>query len=338
MRIVNAMFGRGRGGLEQVFLDYCEALLAGGHEVVTLIHPDAAIRPALEQQRVAFHAIGNRNAWDPVATLRLRSWLKYTAPDATLAHGNRAINLLKLAGATPLIGVAANYTVKGGGLDAVLCPTQDLARHCRTRGFADDRISVVPHAVSAPSSPPSRDWHDPPVVGALGRFVEKKGFHVLIEALQRLHGAGVPFRAIIAGAGDEAAALKRLTQERGLDAVVTFPGWQDDTARFFAAIDIFCLPSLHEPFGIVVLEAMAQALPVIATDSEGPSEILRDGEDGMIVPKADPAALATAIERMLDDRQAARALGLEGYATVRGKYSMARLGMLLDQAVRTVAG
>jgi glycosyltransferase involved in cell wall biosynthesis len=337
MRIVNAMFGRGRGGLEQVFLDYCEALLAGGHEVVALIHPDAAIRPTLERQRVTFHAIGNRNAWDPVATLRLRSWLKYTAPDATLAHGNRAISLLKLAGTTPLLGVAANYTVKGGGLDAVLCPTQDLARHCRARGFVG-AISVVPHAVSAPSSPPSRDWHDPPVIGAMGRFVEKKGFHVLIEALQHLHGAGVPFHAIIAGAGEEAAALKRLTQERGLDTIVTFPGWQDDTGKFFGAIDIFCLPSLHEPFGIVVLEAMAQALPVIATDSEGPSEILHDGEDGMIVPKGDPIALAAAIERMLGDRQAARALARKAHATVRETYSMSRLGALLNQAVRRVAG
>jgi glycosyltransferase involved in cell wall biosynthesis len=337
MRIVNAMFGRGRGGLEQVFLDYCEALLAGGHEVVTLIHPDAAIRPALEQQRVAFHAIGNRNAWDPVATLRLRSWLKYTAPDATLAHGNRAISLLKFAGATPLIGVAANYTVKGGGLDAVLCPTQDLARHCRARGFAGS-ISVVPHAVSAPTHPPSRDWHDPPVIGAMGRFVEKKGFHVLIEALRHLRGAAVPFRAIIAGAGEEAAVLQRLTQERGLDSVVTYPGWQDDTARFFGTIDIFCLPSLHEPFGIVVLEAMAQALPVIATDSEGPSEILHDGEDGMIVPKSDPTALAVAIERMLDDHQAARALGRKAYATVRETYSVSRLSALLNQVVRKVAG
>jgi glycosyltransferase involved in cell wall biosynthesis len=172
----------------------------------------------------------------------------------------------------------------------------------------------------------------------MGRFVEKKGFHVLIEALRHLRGAAVPFRAIIAGAGEEAAVLQRLTQERGLDSVVTYPGWQDDTARFFGTIDIFCLPSLHEPFGIVVLEAMAQALPVIATDSEGPSEILHDGEDGMIVPKSDPTALAVAIERMLDDRQAARALGRKAYATVRETYSVSRLSALLNQVVRKVAG
>jgi glycosyltransferase involved in cell wall biosynthesis len=337
MRIVNAMFGRERGGLEQVFLDYCEALLAAGHEVVALIHPDAAIRQALERQRVAFQAIGNRNAWDPVATLRLRSWLKYTAPDATLAHGNRAISLLKLAGTTPLIGVAANYTVKGRGLDAILCPSQDLARHCREHGFAGGRISVVPHAVSAPSQPPSRGWREPPVIAAMGRFVHKKGFHVLIDALRLLHDAGVPFRAVIAGDGEEAAALKHLAQEQGLDTVIEFPGWQGAKTAFFDAIDVFCLPSLHEPFGIVVLEAMAQAVPVIATASEGPTEILHDGEDGLIVPKDDAAALAGAIERMLSDRDTACAIGLKGHTTVRDRYSMARLSRLLDEVVQAAA-
>jgi glycosyltransferase involved in cell wall biosynthesis len=334
MRIVNAMFGRGRGGLEQVFLDYCEALLAAGHEVVALIHPDAAIRPLIEQRRVTFHAIANRNAWDPIATLRLRSWVKYVAPDATLAHGNRAISLLKLAGAAPLVGVAANYTLKGRGLDAIFCPTEDLARHCRANGFTSHTIRVVPHAVAAPPQPPHRAWHEPPVIGALGRFVHKKGFHVLIAALRHLREASVPFRAIIGGSGVEADSLQQLADEYRLDEVVAFPGWQDDKTAFFDAIDVFCLPSLHEPFGIVVLEAMAQALPVIATDSEGPTEIVSDGKNGVIVPKDDPATLAAAIKQMLADRGTAHAIGLAGYETVRADYSTARLSRLLDDALR----
>ena len=66
----------------------------------------------------------------------------------------------------------------------------------------------------------------------------------------------------------------------GLAGCAGFPGWVDDKPAFFAGIDVFCLPSHHEPFGIVLIEAMAQAMPIVATDSEGPSEILRDGIDG----------------------------------------------------------
>lgn len=327
MRIVNAMFGRGRGGLEQVFLDYCEALAFGGHEVLALIHPRAAIRLALERREVVFHSVDNFGAWDPVAMLRLRSWLKQQAPHAVIAHGNRAISLLQSADARPLVGVAANYTLKGAGLDAILCATEDLVRHCRSRGFSAERISLIPHMVAAPASPPERNWRQPPVIGAMGRFVAKKGFDVLIEALARLDE---PYRAIVAGDGAETAALRELTRRHGLEERIEFPGWQDDTAAFFDSIDVFCLPSLHEPFGIVLLEAMAQALPVIATESEGPTEILHDGTDGMLVARSDPAALAAAIERMLGDPDRARAMGLKAHATVRRNYSLSLLSTRLD--------
>lgn len=335
MRIVNAMFGRGRGGLEQVFLDYCEAMAFAGHEVLALIHPRAAIRRALERREIAFHSIDNLGAWDPVAALRLRSWLRQQEPDAVMAHGNRAISLLKNAGARPLIGVAANYTLKGAGLDAILCATEDLVRHCRNRGFAAERISLIPHMVAAPRSPPQRTWRQPPVIGAMGRFVAKKGFDVLIEALRRVE---TPWRAVIAGDGAEAAALQELARRHGLDGQIEFPGWQDDVGVFFDEIDVFCLPSLHEPFGIVLLEAMAQALPVIATDSEGPLEILRNGADGIVVAKGDPAALAAAIERMLGDSDTARAMGLKAHAVVRENYSLSLLSAGLDEVLRRLAG
>jgi len=337
MRIVNAMFGRERGGLEQAFLDYHAALSAAGHDVMMLVHPRAEIMEALERRGIGFYAFSNANAWDPVAVMRLRSWLRRSKPDVALAHGNRAVSLLKSAGARPLIGVAPNYKLKGAGLDAIICPTEDLARYCRTCGFAGGRLFIVPHAVVAPATPQQREWHNPPIIGAMGRLVQDKGFHVLIEALRRLRDAGLPFRAIIAGAGEEAKPLKRLAQERGLGEVIEFPGWQDDPRGFFNAIDVFCLPSLHEPFGIVLLEAMAQTLPVIAADSEGPSEILRGAEGGIIVPKDNPVALTAAITRLLGNPDAARALGLKGYAIIRERYSMSRLTLQLNQVICAVA-
>jgi len=331
------MFGRGRGGLEQVFLDYCEALALAGHEVLALIHPRAVIRPTLEQRRTYFRALGNLNAWDPMAMLRLRRWVKEWAPDAVIAHGNRAISLLKGAAARPLIGVAANYTLKCAGLDGIFCATEDLVRHCRDRGFVGIPISLIPHMVAAPPEPPPRVWRQPPIIGAMGRFVAKKGFDALIDALQHLAVAGVAFRAVIAGDGVEAQALKELASRCGLDGVVEFPGWQDDKKAFFDRIDVFCLPSLHEPFGIVLLEAMAQALPVIATDCEGPSEIIHDGHDGVIVPRGDPSALAEAIAAVFSNLQAAQEIGLNGYRRVREAYNLPLLSSRIDEAVRAIA-
>jgi glycosyltransferase involved in cell wall biosynthesis len=337
MRIVNAMFGTRLGGLEQVFLDYCDALALAGHEVHALIHPRAAIRPALEARRTRFDAIGNINAWDALAMLRLRNVLSRVRPHAVIAHGNRAVSLLRGAAAKPLIGVAPNYQLKCEGLAAVLCSTEDLRRHCLDSGVEEALLWVVPNAVSVPPERPERPWRDPPVIGAMGRFVAKKGFEVLVEALAVLAAEGLAFRAVIAGAGDEAAALRALVRVRGLGQRVDLPGWEDDKARFFAAIDVFALPSHHEPFGVVLIEAMAQAVPIVTTASEGPSEIVRDGVDGIIVAKDDPGALAAALGRLLRDPDAAAAMGARAYDTALRNYDLPLLAERLDRAVHGIA-
>jgi glycosyltransferase involved in cell wall biosynthesis len=336
MRIVNAMFGRRRGGLEQVCVDYCEALTQAGHEVHALIHPKAAIRADLEARNIAIEATANLGAWDAIAMLRLRGWLNRLAPDVTIAHGNRAASLLKGAGMRPLVGVAQNYLLKCHGLDAVLCATGDLRRHCGEQGVAADRLFVIPNAVRAPVLAPQRPWHDPPVIGAMGRFVTKKGFDVLLDALRLLAAEGVSFRAVLGGDGAEDAALKARARQSGLGDIVEFPGWLADKPGFFAAIDVFCLPSLHEPFGIVLLEALAHAVPAITTDAEGPLEIVTPGDDGVIVPKGDPAALAAAIARLLNDRETAHRLGRAGYETILRGYDLPIQGKRLDAALRAI--
>jgi glycosyltransferase involved in cell wall biosynthesis len=338
MRIVNAMFGRRRGGLEQVCVDYCEALALAGHEVHALIDPAAAIRPELEARGVCLQTIGNVGAWDAVAMLRLRRCVKALQPDATIAHGNRAASLLKGAGVRPLIGVAQNYLLKARGLAAVLCATEDLRRHMGGRGVTADRLFVVPNAVRAPAVMPERVWRDPPVIGSMGRFVAKKGFDVLVDALQLLMAEGVSFRAVLGGDGEEDAALKARARAAGLDGLLDFPGWLTDKAAFFAEIDLFCLPSLHEPFGIVLLEAMAHGVPIITADAEGPLEIVADGVDGVIVPKGAAAALAASIARLLRDREAARRLGQAGYAKIRSTYDLPIQGARLDKALRAILG
>ena len=101
LRIANVMLGRGLGGLEQALLDHSDALGRTGHEVHAVIHPDAAIRPALEAHGTKWHGLPHLGAWDMVAAMRLRLLLRRLRPDVCVAHGNRAMSLLRLAGADP---------------------------------------------------------------------------------------------------------------------------------------------------------------------------------------------------------------------------------------------
>ncbi len=336
LRIVNAMLGRGLGGLEQALLDYGDALSRFGHEVHAVIHPDAAIRPALVARGAIWHGLPHRGAWDVIAAIRLRLLLWRLHADVCIAHGNRAMSLLRQAGADPLIAVLPNYKMRCRGAAAVFHPTLDLKRYARSQGVLDTCLYHIPSMVDVPSAPPPRVRRQPLVIGAMGRFVAKKGFDIFIGALGLLRSHGVPFRAVLAGDGPERSTLEQLAAGHGLAQVLAFPGWVNDKQTFFADVDVFCLPSHHEPFGIVLIEAMAQALPIVSTDSEGPSEILHDGSDGILVPRGDIERLALALGGLIADPERAAQLGADAYQRARETFDMPCIGARLDVAVRRV--
>ena len=336
MRILNVMLGRGLGGLEQALLDYAVALTQLGHDVQTVMHPNAALRPALEARVGVPHTLSHAGAWDPLAAARLRLLLRRLRPDISIAHGNRAVALLRLAGAAPIAAVLANYKINCTGLAAAFCPTLDLKRHATEQGVPASCAYHIPYMVEMPPAPQPRRMREPSVIGTMGRFVAKKGFDVFLAALGRLRSSGVPFRAVLAGDGPEHATLERLATELGLQDVLSFPGWVTDKAEFFAGIDLFCLPSHHEPFGIVLIEAMAHAVPIVAADSEGPVEILRDNSDGLIVPRGDPARMAQALQALIADRARAERLAANAYRQVLLRYDVPRVGERIDHAVREI--
>jgi glycosyltransferase involved in cell wall biosynthesis len=155
---------------------------------------------------------------------------------------------------------------------------------------------------------------DGPVVGIVGRLQRWKGMHVFIAAMQQVHASRPAVRAVIVGAPHEtepeyAAELRAQTAALGLDSVVTFAGFQSNVAEWMQAMDVFVHASDREPFGIVVIEAMALGKPVVAGSEGGPAEIIVDGENGLLVPYGDADSLARAILRYLDDHAFAARMG-----------------------------
>jgi glycosyltransferase involved in cell wall biosynthesis len=320
-----------------VLLDYGDALTLAGHQVHAVIRPDAAIRPALELRAAAWHPLPHLGEWDPIAMMRLRRLLRTQEADICIAHGNRAATLLERAGASPIIGALGNYKMHCGDLAAVCAPTRDLSDYARRQGVTADRLYHVPNMVRVPVIPPRRPMRSPPIIGAMGRFVAKKGFEIFVAALAHLAARGLVFHAILGGDGEEAARLKHLAAENGIAERVSFPGWIKDKQAFFHGIDLFCLPSHHEPFGIVLLEAMAQALPIVTTASEGPREIVRNGVDAIVTRIGDSSALADALQMLLTNWDRAIAIGEQAYHLVRERYDLPRVAVQLDNAVRQVA-
>ena len=280
MTILNLMLGRGRGGIEQAALDYAEALLHAGLPHVTVIQPDAAMQGPIETAHIPHLLLKNRAEWDPLCTLRLRRLIAREHASAIIAHGNRAIGLALRAsnGRIPVIAVAHNYKVKRfPRADAVFAITQDLQQFLIHSGVAPGRIHLMPNIVRLPEVPPRAAFHTPPVIGGMGRFVEKKGFEVLIDAVGLLLARGIRVRCLIGGDGELRPELQAKIDRLQLGTSITLTGWVEDKNHFFDGLDLFILPSHHEPFGIVLIEAMARGVPVISTMSEGPREIIEQG-------------------------------------------------------------
>jgi glycosyltransferase involved in cell wall biosynthesis len=332
--VLNVMLGRARGGLEQAALDYAEAMACAGIRALTVIAPKAWVEAPLVAAGMTHESLPHHGAWDLWAAYRLRRLAQRTGAVAILCHGNRALSLALLArsGRIPIIAVAHNYkTRRFVQADACFAITQHLTDHLASLGIRT--ITRMPNMVRIPEHTAREPFRTPPVIGSMGRLVAKKGFLLLIEALALLRTRGVAFRAVLGGEGPEAGAIEALIAHHQLGDSIRRIGWVADKAAFFHSLDVFVLPSHHEPFGIVLIEAMSRGVPVISTDSEGPSEILHHGVDGLIVGKGNAEALADAIQALLADPARAAALGEAGAARVAHEYSMEAMAKRLQTAL-----
>ena len=162
-------------------------------------------------------------------------------------------------------------------------------------------------------------------LGMACRLVEQKGIPYALEALRRIRAAFPRAHLVIAGDGELADELRRLASRLGVADRVHWLGWRADAAELMAAFDVFLLPSLHEGFGLVLLEAMARRAPIVASRVGAIPEIVIDGETGILVEPRNAEALAQAITRLLNDRALRKYMGLLGAARLEEHFSVERM-------------
>lgn len=174
-------------------------------------------------------------------------------------------------------------------------------------------VVADPYRSSAPTDV-NREPRAGLTVGMVGRLAPWKGQHVFLAAFARARPTGTA-RAVLFGSamfGEESyeAALRRQVHELGLSDRVTFAGFRPDIAAELCGLDVLVHASITpEPFGQVLVEGMAAGLPVVASGAGGPTEIVRDGVDGLLYPPGDVQALADVLDRLLDDDALRRRLG-----------------------------
>ncbi|HEV3281399.1 MAG TPA: glycosyltransferase family 4 protein [Acidimicrobiales bacterium] len=190
-------------------------------------------------------------------------------------------------------------------------------------GLNEGRGRVIPNGVdltATPSAGPVRSGvlPDTPYILALGRVVAKKGFDLLLEAYAAMAGQFSAVGLVIAGTGAELEGLRRRAAELGVANRVRFVGRLDreEVAAAMADAEVFVMPSRLEPFGIVILEGWRAGTAVVATTRGGPPELVRDGQDGILVDPFDRRQLTGALERLLGDDRLRRSVADAGRARV----------------------
>ena len=166
------------------------------------------------------------------------------------------------------------------------------------------------------------------ILGTAARLNEAKGLTYLLKAFAALTPSPSPIgrgekelRLVIAGTGELEASLKQEAQDLGISDLVVFTGYLDDLPNLMQLFDIFVLPSLHEPFGLVCAEAMSQSKPVVVTGVGGLAEQVSDRQTGFIVMPRDPDGLATKLAELINDRELRDRFAKSGYARYRELFS-----------------
>lgn len=321
MRITQIMLSSGLGGAERLFVDLCAGLASRGHAVQAICHRVFKGLDELQRPSITLCPIGVRGWWDALARRRIARALAEFRPQLVHAHLGRAARLsgsvAHRAGLPAVVTVHNYQNLKYyRAIDHFVVTTADQAAYLGQAGIAQQRITSIPNFSNL--APRPRLWAEPPVrttFAAYGRMVSKKGFDVLLRALRLLTDQGVDAELLLGGDGPQCSELLGLVTELGLEGRVSFIGWVRDVPALLQRADVFVLPSLDEPFGIVVLEAMALDTPIVATRSQGPSEIL-DADTAYLCAVGDEQSLAEAMAAAAGDytgRRRRAAAALERY-------------------------
>jgi glycosyltransferase involved in cell wall biosynthesis len=303
MRVLHIMASRANGGAETYSADMMASLRTAGLDQVSVIP-----RKSIQRERLAAADIRlAEDVLDPrlgvLRRRRLAALIDAFKPDLVHCWMRRAASLVPKVH-VPVVGWFGGYYEPDhfSSCSHFIGVTPGIVAHMIERGVPRGRAHCIPTfpsieggpaiARAALATPP-----DATVLLTLSRLHQKKGLDVLLVALAKLPGC----IAWIAGDGPLEGDLKALAARLGVADRVRFLGWRTDRGALLKAADICLLPSRWEPFGTVMLEAWATSTPLIASASQGPSALIEDGSNGLLVPIDNATALAAAVRRLIAD-------------------------------------
>jgi len=326
MSVLHLLGTAGEGGAETYFVDLVQALKRAGVPEAAAIRRNAGREARLKKAGVPFKVLRFGGPIDMLTRPAAAGFAALQRTKVAVAWMNRAARHTPRGPWARIGRLGGYYSLKYyKGFDYLVANTEDIAEWVVGQGWPAGRVTCIPNFAAAPpdAGPVDRAGlqtpEDAPLLLAMGRLHENKAHDVALQALAELPDAFL----WIAGVGPLEAKLKGMAEALGVANRVRFLGWRTDASALYRTADVCVFPSRYEPLGNVVIQSWAHGLPVIAAESQGPKALIRDGDDGLLVPVDDAGALAAAVRRMLGDPMLRAGLAAAGGSRVEAEFSEA---------------
>lgn len=313
------------------------ALHRHGAPVAAVTTAGGRIAAGIDHEVPHFHA-PQWSAWDWYSRWKINRAIREFRPDIVQTYMGRATRIVRLPRGRLPVHVArlgGYYNLKAyrhahawvGNTQGILdyLTSHGLpAGHCCHIGNFVDRAKPVPEPERALIRQSLKLGEGSRIILGLGRFHANKGWIDLLNAMPLIQAPDLTL--VMVGAGPLENELKAHAERIGISARVRWVGWQTDPAPWYQMADVFVCASRHEPLGNVILEAWSNGALVVSTRSEGPSELIQDGVDGLLSPVADPAALARTLRHALElEGMARQGMVDAGAAKLEARFSEAAI-------------
>lgn len=341
------------GGAERVALELSALQRAQGIDVrVVSLAPlgKSALVEEFRDRHIPLEAVPKRPGFDLLLVPRLAA--RFRQLRTSIVHTHNPQPIIYAAPAASLVGAGVVHTKHGVNPDigrrlwlrrrgasfshTFVAVSEESAREAiRNKEVNPRKLRVILNGIDPARFRPSLQAAsavrsalgidaDAAVLGTVGRLCAVKNQSLLLRSAAPLLHAGAWL--IVVGGGPDRESLEALAAQLGISERVRWLGERSDVSGLLAAMNVFALSSHSEGLPLVILEAMATGLPVVATAVGGVSGVIDEGETGFLVGAGDEAAMRRRLRRLLSDRELASRLGLRGQARVRSKYSSDRVG------------
>jgi glycosyltransferase involved in cell wall biosynthesis len=337
---VQIIGSKGTGGAENFFARLTLALNQTGNKVLAITPPDCPTQQKIEKT-VAVTPVAMRGNWDIFSSYRIKKLVKQTGfpiVQTWMGRATRLTNINSLSGVIHVARLGGYYNLKSyRHADAWVGNTKGICDYLIEQGMPLNRVFHISNFYQPAPTIAEADLlaarndlgieAGAAVLFALGRLHINKGFDVLLKAFNQLlkSQADRSCYLLIAGDGPLRNALHSTAKELGLDSRIKWLGWVDQPALYFQLADVFICPSRHEPLGNVVLEAWGNQTPVVASNSQGPAELITPGQNGLLVDNENSEQMCSAIQVLLSQPGLADELASAGKQLLEKNFSCEKI-------------